>query len=531
METRPLSPPGVSPTVAGLLGPALATTPLAEALVGRHSRYNYEALNRAVTAAAAGLESIGVTQGARIAASSSNQPDIVIAFLATMRLGAIWVGIAPPLAPPEKAYQLRDSGAQTFLADARAAEQMAPHRSELPDLVNVVRMEPGETGGPWARLLAEHADRAPSPRAIDPFAPAAISYTSGTSGFPKGVLHSQHNIMVVAATTIGGARGDQGPPTMKRGATLSLTILNVMILTAVTVLAGGGSLVCVDRRDARGIAEWIRDERIGHVHLSGAHIHDMLTNHTTRSELESLRFANNAGADIPVSLRQRFEETLGPRALTSYGLTEVPAGATGFPCDAALVEGSCGIPYRHLDVAILDKDNNRVCQGEVGEICIRAAQTGPWANMYRPMLGYWNNPEATAKALRGGWLHTADLGCFDEHGHLRIRDRMSEVVLRGGANVYPAEIERVLRADPIVRDVAVVGRPDERLGEEVVAVVEIVAGQDRDAALGMLEARCARELAKYKWPSEWRFVDTLPRNAMNKVIKPQVKAMVARNKA
>ena len=316
-------------TVAELLNVGLSTTPDAEALVGRHARYSFTQLDEVVQAATITLEGLGVTTGTRVAASAANCVELVVAFLATMRLGAVWVGIASQLAGPEKAYQLKDCGVSVFLADRRAAAQIAERRGELPDLTSIVIMDPDEPDGEWAQLVASHlGERAPA-RPIDPFAPAAIGYTSGTSGYPKGVLHSQYNMMVVAIATLGGARGDQGPPTLRRGATIPLTVLNVIVLTAVVTLAGGGCLVCVDRRDARGIAEWIQAERIGHVHLSGAHLHDMLNNGTTRNELESLLFVNNAGAGIALKLREDFAEAFGIRSLTSYGLTEGLAGATG----------------------------------------------------------------------------------------------------------------------------------------------------------------------------------------------------------
>lgn len=525
MKSNDLWPFDRPDTVARILDPALATMPDAEALVGRHVRYTYKQLDRQVVAACVALRDLGVGRGDRVAATAGNGPDIVVAFMAVMRLGAVWVGISAQLAGPEKAYQLKDSGAAVYLADNKAIGQIEPLRDGLPDLRSLIGMDPDEPESEWATLVAAGLDLTIALAPIDRFAPAAIAYTSGTSGVPKGVVHSQHNIMVVAATTWAGGRGDQGPPTMRRGATIPMTILNVMVLTAVQCFIGGGCVVCVDRRDAAGIVEWVRDEGIQHANLSGAHLHDLLHDGTTREDVASLLFLNNAGAGIPVALREAFEAAFGLRSYTSYGMTESLAGISGFSRDAAFVEGSSGTVNGHLEVRIAGADGQALPVGEKGEVLIRARQTGPWAGLYRPMLGYWNKPEETAATLKDGWLHTGDLGSFDKDGHLFLSGRLSEVILRGGANIYPAEIERVLQAVPIVRDAAVIGRPDERLGEIVVAVVELETGVEEDAALPALKQACEAELARYKHPTDWRFMERLPRTAMNKLSKQALRSM------
>jgi acyl-CoA synthetase (AMP-forming)/AMP-acid ligase II len=160
----------------------------------------------------------------------------------------------------------------------------------------------------------------------------------------------------------------------------------------------------------------------------------------------------------------------------------------------------------------------------VGEVCVGPADEGEWAGVYTPMLGYWGKPDATAEALRDGWLHTGDLGHLDERGNLFIADRRNDLIIRGGANVYPAEVERVLHAHPHVADCAVIGRPDARLGEIVVAFVQPVAGVELDREA--LAAHCRAELARYKVPVEWHPVDEFPRNAMRKIVKPELRRLL-----
>ena len=174
----------------------------------------------------------------------------------------------------------------------------------------------------------------------------------------------------------------------------------------------------------------------------------------------------------------------------------------------------------HVEIRVLD-DAGRPCPaGEVGEVCVAPAGSGPWAGVYTPMLGYWNQPEATARALRDGVLHTGDLGTLDASGQLRIVDRRQDLILRGGANVYPAEVERVLHEDARVAACAVLGRPDQRLGERVVAVVQLEPGAQADAA--ELVAHCRAKLARYKVPDEIRFEAELPRTPMGKIRKHEL---------
>jgi acyl-CoA synthetase (AMP-forming)/AMP-acid ligase II len=521
--------PGGWRDVASSLDGSVARTPDAEALVGRFARFTYRQLDDAINAAAAALRALGVGEGDRVAASAANHPDIVLAFFATQRLGAIWVGVSRPLAGPEKVFLLNDCGATVFLADTAAREQIEARRGDLPDLAHIVDMEPGDVPNAWLRLVESHAG-APRPQVeIDPHAPAAIAYTSGTTGFPKGAVHSQYNMILVAALMHAGLRGAHWRPDLRRGVTLGLTVLNLMILEPLTALSGGGVSICMDRADALGIAEWIRRERIETFTSAPATIFDLLTRaDIDPADLASLSFAGAGGANVPDDLRALYAERFGRPLTTGYGLTEAPTAVAGTRPDLPFVPGSCGRAYAHVDIAILDSEGREVAKGDLGEVCLRAAQTGEWRGVYTPMLGYWGRPEETAAALHGGWLHTGDLGVMNAEGDLFIKDRLKEMIIRGGANIYPAEVERVLVADPRIRDAAVVGKPDPRLGEVVVAFVELAPdfapGPEMEEAL---RAVCLSQLARYKVPEVWRFMPDMPRNAMNKIVKPRLREIAA----
>lgn len=524
MANRANSIPGDFQDVASALDCSVAGKPAAEALVSRFRRYSYGELDKAIDAGAAVLASSGVGPGDRVAASAGNHADIVVAFFAVQRLGAIWVGISRALAAPEKAYQLRDAGVRLLLADAAAAEQVAPLRAELPALEQVIDMEPGETPNQWLRLV-EQALGAPRPRiAIDPHAPAGIAYTSGTTGRPKGAVHSQHNMAVVAAATLQGLRGPQWHPGVRQGVTHALTTLNMMILDPLTALAGGGACICMDRTDAIGIAEWTARERIEHFVAAPATMFDLLTKpEIDPASLASLTFATSGGANVPDEIRRLYAERFGMPLVAGYGLTEAPTAVAENPIDQPFLPGSCGRAYPHLRIVALDGDDRELPCGEPGEIAIRAAESGAWAGVYTPMLGYWGRPEESAATLRNGWLHTGDIGTVDEDGNVFIKDRLKELIIRGSANIYPAEIERVLTADPRVRGAAVVGKPDRRLGEIVAAFIEPVAGTSEELLRDELKAACAAELARYKVPEIWIFLPEMPRNAMNKILKSELR--------
>jgi acyl-CoA synthetase (AMP-forming)/AMP-acid ligase II len=239
------------------------------------------------------------------------------------------------------------------------------------------------------------------------------------------------------------------------------------------------------------------------------------------ADLASLTTPGVGGADCPDVFRDLYRARYGTEVTVGYGLTEAPTAVTMSDPAAPPVPGGAGTALPHVRIVIVDDADREVPAGEVGEICVAPRTDGPWAGVYTPMLGYWNQPEATAAALRGGMLHTGDLGCVDAQGELFVRDRRHDLVIRGGANVYPAEVERVLHGDPRVAACAVVGRPDPRLGERVVAFVEPAPGAM--LTTDELADRCRAELAAYKVPEEWHVVEAMPRNAMNKILKRELR--------
>ena len=460
-------------TIADVFAPVVAADPGREALVTRSGRWSYTELDQLADRAAHALAALGVRAGDRVAGGLPNDLDVILAFHGAMRLGAVWVGINRALAPPEKQYLLDDSGTSLLLCDAATAAQVTGGATR----VLTVEDGPGE----WHDALAAAPDE-PFASDVDPFAPAGIAYTSGTTGYPKGATHSQHNLLVPGAV-LGASRG--WGRTLRKGDFLALTILNMQVLTTLTSAQAGGSAIIFDRNDPVGVAEWIRDERVT---------------------------VWNGGGDCPEPVRAAFEEKFGKPVLMTYGLSEAPTVVSIDDPDGTHAAGGSGRPLPHLEIRVVDD-----------EVCVAPATTGEYAGVYRSMLGYWNRDEATAEALRDGILHTGDLGFVDDDGFLHVRDRKSLVIIRGGGNVYPAEIERVLHERPEIEACAVVGLPDERLGERVAVAVQLRAG----AAVSEDELRefCLANLAKYKVPERWLFVDGFPRNSMGKIQRRDLPAL------
>jgi long-chain acyl-CoA synthetase len=480
----------------------LREAPDSEALVTRSARLTYRDLDREAGVAAAAMVRLGLRPGDRLAVSLPNDADIVVAFHAAMRAGLVWVGINQVLAPPEKAYMLRDAGAAVLLTDtAPAVSPDHPARivtlDEWRTLVAAAR-QAGEIFG------AGSGGRSPEP---DVEVAAAIAYTSGTTGFPKGAVHCQAGLILPGAATV---RRRGWGRSLRKGDSLPLTILNMLTLTTLLTAQAGGTAVIMDRSDTGSIAGWIETEKVQVWNGPPAQLWTMVRDETIDpAALSSLEEVWAGGADCPDQLRRDFRSRFNVPVCRTYGLTEAPALVALDDVEDLAPAGCSGRPLDHIEVTV---------DGE--EIVLRPAPHGDLAGLYRPSLGYWGQPPNPSRSLP-----TGDLGRMEPSGHLRVLGRRSTVIIRGGANIYPAEVERVLSDAPGVGSSSVVGLPDERLGERVAAAVEPAAGAVVD--LTAVDGHCRANLAAYKVPERWLVVDRLPRNQMGKVPGPVIKEMFA----
>ncbi|TDD91784.1 long-chain fatty acid--CoA ligase [Actinomadura darangshiensis] len=477
------------PSIAAALDAPLAARPHAPAIDAPSGTWSYTELDDRARRAAGALWSLGVRPGDRVAACLPNDLDIVAAFHGAQRIGAVWTGIGEALAPAEQEELHGICDPAVVLAGPRC-------RLDAPGRVDPDR---------WARLMA--GDEAAPEVAPDIDAPAGIAFTSGTSGRPKAVVHSQRNLLLPAAV-LAAARG--WGPELRKGDGFPLTILNLMVLSTLLAAQAGGCSVITDRRDAAGLAGWISERGVTVWNGAPAQLYDL----ARRPELGlgPLQEVWSGGGDTSDALREAFTATHGLAPRATYGLTEAPTVVSIDPPGERWRPRASGRALPHLDVAAYDDEGRRLPAGELGELRLSGAVSGPWAGAWTPLLGYWER--GRVRPPEPGPVPTGDVGTVDGDGWLTVLDRKKLVIVRGGANVYPLEVERVLLTHPGVVNAAVCGVPDDRLGQRVAAVVQS-AGARLDVAA--LTESCRRELAPYKIPEIWTRVDALPVNAMGKV--------------
>ena len=491
----------VPASIAAVLDDALATRPDAPAVEAASGVWSYAELHDRARRAAGALWSLGVRPGDRVAACLPNDLDIVAAFHGAQRIGAVWAGIGEALAAGEQ---------EDLHGICEPAVVLAGPRCKLTSKDCV---DPEQ----WAALL-DRDETAPAVD-LDRHAPAGISFTSGTSGRPKAVVHSQHNMLLPGAVLV-ATRG-YGPD-LRKGDSFALTIINLMVLSTLLTAQAGGCAVIMDRRDVAGVAEWISSRRVTVWNGAPAQLHDLAAR--PQADLSSLREVWSGGSDTPDAVRDAFAEAHGIVPRATYGLTEAPTIVSIDPPGDQWRPRASGRVQPHLDVAAYDDDGRRLPPGTLGELRVSAASEGPWAGAWTPLLGYWEN--GGVRPAEPGPLATGDIGTVDEDGWLSVLDRKKLVIIRGGANVYPLEVERVIASHPDVVRVAVCPVPDERLGQRVAALVETTApALDVDG----LKELCRRELASYKVPEIWTKVDALPLNAMGKVRRADLPDLVDRS--
>jgi long-chain acyl-CoA synthetase len=485
-------------SIAEVLDAALADRPTAPAIEAASGVWSYRELDDRARRAAGALWELGVRPGHRVAACLPNDLDIVAAFHGAQRIGAVWAGIGEALAAAEQQQLHQLCAPAVTLAGARCT-------LDTPDCVDAER---------WATLTAT----APEPPRVDvaPDAPAGIAFTSGTSGSPKAVVHSQRNMLLPGAV-LTATRG--WGPQLRKGDSFPLTILNLLVLSTLLTAQAGGCAVIFDRRDAAGVVEWIASRRVTVWNGAPAQLYDLAR--LPEADLSSLREVWSGGSDTSDDVRRAFAAAHGLTPRATYGLTEAPTVVAIDPPGDRWQPGGSGQVLPQYDVAAYDDDGRRLPPGELGELRLSGRADGPWAGRWRPMLGYWDGD-----GVRPGEpapIPTGDIGTVDAEGWLTVLDRKKLVIIRGGANVYPLEVERVIAAHPDVTRVAVCPLPDPRLGQRVAAIVESTSSTLDFTALSEL---CGRELASYKVPEFWSRVDALPLNAMGKVERTKLPALL-----
>ncbi|NUR88210.1 MAG: acyl--CoA ligase [Nonomuraea sp.] len=468
----------------------------------------------------------GVAKGDRVAVAMRTYPEWSVAYCAALAAGAIAVPLNAWWTEAELAYGVSDSGAKVIVADGERAPRLVSTGVPL----IVTRGEVPEGARSLAEVIGEPGqDAALPPVELSPDDPATIFYTSGTTGRPKGALGSHRNIGQSPMTLAYGfmravalAGKDPGEASSVR----RVTLLTVPLFHVTGCFSGlmaslftGGGLLLMYKWDPLRALQLIEREQATTMIGVPTNAWQLMSHPDfAKYDLSSLTTLGYGGAPAPPKLLERITENLPDRAPSNgYGMTETTALAigNGGP-DYRAKPDSIGLPTAVVDVKVVDPMGGALPAGEVGELCVR----GP-----NVILGYWNKPEATAQTFIDGWVHTGDLAKLDEDGFVYIVDRAKDMVIRGGENVYCAEVEAALFEHPAVDDAAVIGVPHEELGEEVGAVIRFKP--DRATSPEELRDFLAGRIAKFKIPVHFWFRDgELPRNPGGKILKTRLRQEV-----
>ncbi|HEY6380145.1 MAG TPA: long-chain fatty acid--CoA ligase [Candidatus Dormibacteraeota bacterium] len=489
-----------------------ALSPAKTALIFEGAQWTYAALNQRVNTLAHALKSLGVNHGDRVGYLDLNHPNFFLTLFATAKLGAIFVPLNFRLAGPELLFIINDAGVHTLIHDEQFAPVVDSIRDELTcrhlvrtntDAAAQARPPAGIRG--FDQLFADQRD-SEMDNQVSPDEVAWIMYTSGTTGRPKGAMLTHGNVLWNNISAWVSYDSSTNDVTLVCAPLFHIGGLNVTPMTAFTK---GATVVLLRQYDPVKVLESIAAHRVTTMFGVPAMFQFMaLVPGFAEADLGSVTAFICGGAPVPETLIRLYADR-GIPFVQGYGLTETAPFATIVPMECAASKvGSAGLPPFFTDVKLFDDDDEEVAIGERGEVCVR----GP-----NVMKGYWNRPDATAEVIRNGWFHTGDIGRRDADGFFYIVDRKKDMIISGGENVYPAEVEDCLYAHPDVAEVAVIGVPDAKWGETVRAIVVAKPGTAPTAE--QIVEFCQGRLARYKQPQTVVFTDVLPRNPAGKVLK------------
>ncbi len=502
-------------TLGAVLQRHAAQRPDTPALIFEDQVLNYGALDRRADQVAGGLRAFGLAPGARIAVLAKNQPAFFELLFAAARAGYVLVPVNYRLAGPEVAYVVNDAQATLLFVDAAFAPLIETLLPQMPMLQQVVALDGGHASWLDYRSWRDAATSDQAPPAADPGAVVLQMYTSGTTGHPKGAQLSHGNFL----TLLPGALREFGK---WHADDVSLVCMPLFHIAG----AGWGLVglylgipnVLMREVDPAAILALIPRYRVTKTLFVPAVILFLLDAAAKQPvDFSSLDLVAYGASPIPLELLRRAIAVFGCGFVQLYGLTETTGAITVLPAeDHADPTGerlkSCGRPMQGVDLRIVDGEGKPLPAGGIGEVICRTPQL---------MRGYWHLPEANAQAIRGGWFFTGDAGYLDADGYLYIYDRVKDMIVSGGENIYPAEVESALFGHPAVADVAVIGVPDRKWGEAVKAVVVRRPGASVSEAELIAHAR--QQIAGYKLPKSVDFVDALPRNPTGKLLKRELR--------
>jgi long-chain acyl-CoA synthetase len=466
--------------------------------------YTYERFNDAVDRVAAMLQAKGLHRGDVVSLLMPNSVEYVIAYFACWRLGALAGPINSLLKSQEIAYVMSNSEAKALLVHSQFLPIIENVGEQAPELSSVIVFDDESVSTSDLKAAVSDAEIAESDEAI-------IIYTSGTTGKPKGCLLTHGNLIANAGQISSWLRFT---PNDRLLTMMPLFHMNAVSVTTMSALYAGGSTVVSPKFSASRFWQIISDYQITSFGSVATMLSMLLSTYPegvpAGLKTDQLRFAMCGSAPVPAEVLKAFEETFHCLVIEGYGLSESTCRSTFNPPDERRRPGSCGLPIGN-EMKVVDEDDREVADGELGEILLR----GP-----NILKAYYKNAEATETAFRSGWFHTGDIGYRDFDGFYYIVDRKSDMIIRGGENIYPREIDEVLYQHPAIAVAATIGVPDQLYGEEVAAFVVLKEGEK--ATEEEVKDFCLERLADYKCPKTIRIVAEIPKGPTGKLLKREL---------
>lgn len=458
-----------------------------------------------------GLLAHGLTPGDRVIIFLPNDVGVAVGFIGCLKAGGLLVPVSTRLSASELAFQIGDCTPTALLYSDEDGEKVAAAVKDHPDVLLIDVSGKADAGGTTLARLLENADsRTPPPLPYD-FTDAVVAYTSGTTGLPKGAILTHANSIVsqfISATQYRLSPSDiymaTSPMAHRTG-----------FARIVTMSCLGGAMIAQPKFDPEDIARLIEKYQVTNISLVSTAA-GMFVDYLEKSDhkLESLVQLVSGGEAFPLHIKERLHARLPNMGIhLFYGSTESGTISSLFPDEQIRKDGSVGQVWPGVEMRLVDENRKDVAPGEVGEVVNRTGIPGTFATF----RGYFNNPEATNECFENGWFHTGDAGRLDEDGYLFLMDRVKDMILSGGLNIFSREVELAVASADGVRDVAVCAAPDAKWGEAVTAFVVREPGKNPTAEA--IIDHCKEEIASYKKPSHVFFVDALPTNAVGKVLK------------
>lgn len=511
--------------LATLLEDSAREVPTRSAVVFNETKLNYAQLNGAANQVANGLVAMGIRPGDKVALSCPNLPYFPIVYYAILKAGAVVVPLNVLLKSREIAYHLQDSQAKAYFC-FEGTEQLPMGQmgyagfNEIPECEQFILMTANPAGPSpieGVKTLGQLMYGQPPTFATIQTSSedtAVILYTSGTTGRPKGAELSHLNIVMNARLADNMYAQDDHDIHL---VTLPLFHSFGQVVQMNSGFYRRGTLCLLPRFDPAAALSIMERENVT-IFAGVPTMYWAILNYPEANKFDlekisqNLRLCASGGSAMPVEVMRAFEKKYNVKILEGYGLSETSPVATFNRVDRVTKPGSVGLPVWGVQVRVVDESDQDVPRGDLGEIVMRG---------HNVMKGYYRRPEATAEAFRNGWFHTGDIGRFDEDGYLFIVDRVKDMIIRGGFNIYPREIEEVMLTHPAVSLAAIVGIKDDQYGEEVKAFVVLKPGADVSEA--ELVAWAKETMADYKYPRSIEFRDTLPMNATGKILKTELR--------